>query len=206
MKDNDKGMSALGCGLVWFGAAVSIAEIEAGAAIAPAFHGQGGYMAPLAALLAGPLLGGAMLFLAALLGARTRRSAMDCVKAPFGRIGGGFFAAMNLPMPKPIPLMPLSFQIAQKLHGASQPGSSRVRDLIDLQLIAQNETIDFARTADICRRLFAYRKAHVWPPQIEKGDLWSEVYSTQRGTLPVLPTVDEAIAWANDLITRIDKA
>ena len=116
------------------------------------------------------------------------------------------FAAMNLPMPKPIPLMPLSFQIAQKLHGASQPGSSRVRDLIDLQLIAQNETIDFARTADICRRLFAYRKAHVWPPQIEKGDLWSEVYSTQRGTLPVLPTVDEAIAWANDLITRIDKA
>ena len=37
-----------------------------------------------------------MLFLAALLGARTRRSAMDCVKAPFGRFGGGFFAAMNL--------------------------------------------------------------------------------------------------------------
>ena len=87
-----------------------------------------------------------------------------------------------------------------------QPESSRVRDLIDLQLIAQNEIIDFARTANICRRLFAYRKTHVWPPQIVKGNLWGEVYSTQRGTLPVLPTVDEAIAWANDLIANIDKA
>ena len=36
MKDEDKGMSALGCGLVWFGAAVSIAEIEAGRSLAPA--------------------------------------------------------------------------------------------------------------------------------------------------------------------------
>ena len=118
----------------------------------------------------------------------------------------GIFDALNLPKPKPIPLMPIPFQIAQKLHGVSQPGSSRVRDLIDLQLIAQNEIIDFARTANICRRLFAYRKTHVWPPQIVKGNLWGEVYTTQRGTLPVLPTVDEAIAWTNDLITRIDKA
>ena len=116
------------------------------------------------------------------------------------------FTAMNLPKPKPIPLMPIPFQIAQKLHGVSQPGSSRVRDLIDLQLIAQNEPFDIARTADICRRLFAYRKAHAWPPKIEKGILWGEVYSTQKSTLSVLSTIDEAIAWANDLIANIDKA
>ena len=94
MNDEKKGMSALASGLVWFGAAVSIAEIEAGSALAPAFQGRAGE--PVAALLFGHVLGGALLFLAALLGARTRRSAMDCVKVPFGRAGGGFFAAMNL--------------------------------------------------------------------------------------------------------------
>ena len=95
MKENDKGMSALGCGLVWFGAAVSIAEIEAGAALAPAAVGGRGWPV-LGAILLGHLFGGAMLFLAMLLGARTRRGGMDCAKTPFGRAGGGFFAALNL--------------------------------------------------------------------------------------------------------------
>jgi putative hydroxymethylpyrimidine transporter CytX len=95
MKENDKGMSALGCGLVWFGAAVSIAEIEAGAALAPAAVGGRGWSV-LGAILLGHLFGGAMLFLAMLLGARTRRGGMDCAKVPFGRAGGGFFAALNL--------------------------------------------------------------------------------------------------------------
>ena len=95
MKEQDKGMSALGCGLVWFGAAVSIAEIEAGAALAPAAAGgRGGPV--LGAILLGHLFGGAMLFLAMLLGARTRRGGMDCAKTPFGRAGGCFFAALNL--------------------------------------------------------------------------------------------------------------
>ena len=95
MKEDEKGMSVLGCGLVWFGAAVSIAEIEAGAALAPAAAGgRGGSV--LGAILLGHLFGGAMLFLAMLLGARTRRGGMDCAKTPFGRAGGGFFAALNL--------------------------------------------------------------------------------------------------------------
>ncbi len=95
MKTENKGMSALGCGLVWFGAAVSIAEIEAGSALAPAAAGGRGPTVA-AAILLGHLLGGALLFLAMLLGARTRRSGMDCAKVPFGRAGGGFFAALNL--------------------------------------------------------------------------------------------------------------
>ena len=95
MNEENKGMSALGCGLVWFGAAVSIAEIEAGSALAPAAAGGRGWTIA-AAILCGHLLGGALLFLAMLLGARTRRGGMDCAKVPFGRAGGGFFAALNL--------------------------------------------------------------------------------------------------------------
>ena len=95
MNDEKKGLSAFASGLVWFGAAVSIAEIEAGASLAPAAAGgRGGTV--IGAILLGHLLGGAMLFLAALLGAWTRRSAMDCVKTPFGRAGGAFFAVLNL--------------------------------------------------------------------------------------------------------------
>ena len=114
------------------------------------------------------------------------------------------FSALNLPMPKPIPLMTLPFQIAQKLHGVTQRGSSRARDLIDLQLIAEDGKVDWARTVDICRRLFAYRKMQPWPPKVEKGVDWDRLYLAQRGDLPVLPSVDEAIVWANDLIARID--
>lgn len=94
-KSADKGISVFGCGLVWFGAAVSIAEIEAGTALAPAAAG-GRLPAVLAAILLGHLLGGALLFLAALLGAQTRRSAMDCAKSVFAPLGGGFFAALNI--------------------------------------------------------------------------------------------------------------
>ena len=116
------------------------------------------------------------------------------------------FAALDFPEPIQIPLMPLTFQIAQKLHGVSQQGSLRVRDLIDLQLIAGNETVDWARTGEICRRLFKYRKMQPWPPKISKGERWDGIYEEQRGTLPVLPTCDEAVKWANELIASISKA
>jgi hypothetical protein len=39
-----------------------------------------------------------------------------------------------------------------------------------------------------------------------KGESWDEAYENQKGDLPVLPMVDEAITWVNDLIERIDKA
>ena len=37
-------------------------------------------------------------------------------------------------------------------------------------------------------------------------DGWDEIYATQKLKLPVLPTVDDAIAWTNDLIAKIDAA
>ena len=52
--------------------------------------------AVLAAILLGHALGGALLFLAALAGALSRRGAMDCAKVPFGRAGGAFFALLNV--------------------------------------------------------------------------------------------------------------
>lgn len=116
------------------------------------------------------------------------------------------FAFLALPCPSPIRAMRLEFQVAQKLHGSSAPGSKRAHDLIDLQLIMSNADIDLEMTATLCRQLFKYRRMHEWPPHIKRGEGWERVYDEQRAGLPVLPTVDEAVAWANELITEIDRA
>ena len=116
------------------------------------------------------------------------------------------FTALGFPSPKPLPLMPLAFQIAQKLHGVSTVGNDRARDLIDLQLIMANDQIDLAEVKDICERLFKYRNRQPWPTTIVKGPLWESLYDAQKGALAVLPTCDEAVEWANQLIERISKA
>ncbi len=102
--------------------------------------------------------------------------------------------------------MKLEYQVAQKLHGATERGSKRAHDLIDLQLIISQEDIDMAATAAVCRELFRYRRKQPWPTSVVKNENWDAVYADQKGNLNVLPTVDEAIAWANELIASIDKA
>lgn len=116
------------------------------------------------------------------------------------------FTQLGFPEPGKIPLMPIAYQIAQKLHGATEPGSKRAHDLVDLQLIVQNSPIDYAKLRNICVRLFAYRRKQQWPPEIVIGADWGERYDAEKLDLPVLPTVDEAVAWANELIARIDKS
>ena len=113
------------------------------------------------------------------------------------------FSSLGFPEPKAIPLMPIPFQIAQKLHGVSAPQSTRVRDLIDLQLLVANAEIDYETTAAVCKRLFTYRKMQAWPPRIVKGIDWGTLYTAQRSSLPVLDSVDKAIVWGNDLIAEI---
>lgn len=126
----------------------------------------------------------------------------DMVEIP--KVLADLFDFLSLPRPSAIPAMRLEYQVAQKLHGASAPSSRRAHDLIDLQLIVGNGDVDLARAAGVCRQLFRYRKVHDWPPTIVKGEGWEAYYGEQRGDLPVLPTVDEAIAWANELIAKID--
>ncbi|MDR1014352.1 MAG: nucleotidyl transferase AbiEii/AbiGii toxin family protein [Coriobacteriales bacterium] len=113
------------------------------------------------------------------------------------------FEQLGLPSPKPIALMPIPHQIAQKLHGVSGLKSERAHDLIDLQLMVANEDVDYAKTKEACQRLFASRKLQAWPPTVVKGENWDELYESQLGDLDVLQSVDEAVAWANRLIAAI---
>jgi hypothetical protein len=116
------------------------------------------------------------------------------------------FEALGFPAPSAVRLMSLDYQVAQKLHAVSSPRNERARDLVDLQIILGNGGIDMPRTNAICRRLFAYRKQHTWPPAITVQEKWDSLYSSAKEELPVLATVEEAVVWANDLIARIDAA
>ena len=116
------------------------------------------------------------------------------------------FRELGLPDPDPVPLMPTHHQIAQKLHAVTAPGSERAHDLIDLQLIAANEELDYGKTARTCERLFAYRKMQEWPPIIIAGKSWERLYDDQRQGLDVLESLEDAIDWGNRLIDNIRSA
>jgi predicted nucleotidyltransferase component of viral defense system len=115
--------------------------------------------------------------------------------------------AIGFPPLGSIALMPLHFQIAQKLHGVSGPESSRAHDLIDLQVIVNNSKndIDWKKVRETCERLFRYRRMQPWPPTVVEGKDWARLYQSQL-TPSVLPTVEEAIVWVNELIAAISKA
>ncbi|MFA9464905.1 MAG: putative hydroxymethylpyrimidine transporter CytX [Velocimicrobium sp.] len=88
---NEKRTSLLSNGLIWFGAGVSIAEILTGTYLAPLGIKKG-----IIAIIIGHIIGCTMLFLAGLIGARTRRSAMETVKMSFGRQGSILFSVLNV--------------------------------------------------------------------------------------------------------------
>ena len=85
----EKRTSVFENGLIWFGAAVSIAEIVTGTAFAPL-----GFTKGLLAILIGHVI--AMLFFAGLIGGRVRKSAMETAKMSFGRKGALLFSVLNI--------------------------------------------------------------------------------------------------------------
>ncbi len=87
----EKRTSVFENGLIWFGAAVSIAEILTGTYFAPL-----GFTKGLLAILSGHIIGCAMLFFAGLIGGKVRKSAMETAKMSFGSKGALLFSVLNI--------------------------------------------------------------------------------------------------------------
>lgn len=87
----EKRTSVFENGLIWFGAAVSIAEILTGTYFAPLGFGKG-----ILAILLGHIIGCVMLFLAGFIGGKVRKSAMETVKMSFGKKGSLLFSLLNI--------------------------------------------------------------------------------------------------------------
>lgn len=82
--------SNLTISLIWFSAAISMAEILTGTWFAPLGWSQG-----LIAIVFGHIIGGAMFFGAGLIGAKTQKSAMQTVQISFGIKGSALFSVLN---------------------------------------------------------------------------------------------------------------
>ncbi|MDF7800892.1 putative hydroxymethylpyrimidine transporter CytX [Pontiellaceae bacterium B1224] len=76
---------------IWFGAAVSIAEILTGSLLAPLGLGKG-----IATILIGHLIGALILFLAGIIGAQKNLTSMESTRLSFGRFGSYGFSLLNL--------------------------------------------------------------------------------------------------------------
>lgn len=83
--------STLSNALIWFGAAVSIAEILTGTLIAPLGFSKG-----LAAIIIGHVIGCALLYFTGIIGAKTEKSSMETVKISFGQKGSLLFSTLNV--------------------------------------------------------------------------------------------------------------
>ncbi len=83
--------SALSGGLLWFGAAVSIAEILTGVLIAPLGFTQG-----IVAIISGHVIGCTLLYFAGLIGANSGMYAMESSRISFGRQGSYIFSVLNI--------------------------------------------------------------------------------------------------------------
>ncbi|MCR5209843.1 MAG: putative hydroxymethylpyrimidine transporter CytX [Lachnospiraceae bacterium] len=87
----NKKLSVSNVSLIWFGAGISLAEILSGASLAGLGFGKAMF-----ATIIGHLIGGALMFAAGMIGARTGKSAMETVKVSFGNYGGLLFALLNV--------------------------------------------------------------------------------------------------------------
>lgn len=119
------------------------------------------------------------------------------------RDASDMLGAMGFPKLDPVALMPLHYQIAQKLHGASEPASQRAHDLVDLQVMASNESVDIRLLRETCEKLYAYRRMQPWPTPIVANVGWDAIYAEAATGLDVLQDVSDAVEWANQFLNRI---
>lgn len=83
-------ISNLNSALIWLGASISIAEIITGTLFAPMGLKNGIY-----AILLGHIIGCFLFYLAGLIGAKTKDSAMETVKRSYGKKGSVLFSSLN---------------------------------------------------------------------------------------------------------------
>ncbi|QIR77085.1 putative hydroxymethylpyrimidine transporter CytX [Sulfurospirillum diekertiae] len=91
MMEEKTSLSGFGLFALWFGAAVSMAEIFTGGLLAPL-----GFIEGLKAILLGHLIGGMILILGGYIGAKSKLPAIMSTRISFGRYGSYLFSLLNV--------------------------------------------------------------------------------------------------------------
>jgi hypothetical protein len=104
----------------------------------------------------------------------------------------------------PIPTLPLPLHVAEKVHaytgvyGRSRHASTRVKDLIDLALIATSSTLGSGALTDALAETFAQRATHPIPNTLPTPprDYWPAAYATMAAQVGLDTAVDVGHALA----------
>jgi len=88
---NENKMSNRSLSLLWFGAAISIAEVMTGTLIAPLGLKDG-----MMAIIIGHIIGTLILFLAGYIGSQSKLASIESSRISFGKYGSYFFSVMNI--------------------------------------------------------------------------------------------------------------
>ncbi len=126
--------------------------------------------------------------------------------------GAPALSVFGLPNVERVALLPLPYQIAQKIHACTEAkdgkDNDRFRDLVDLILLDElvAET-DLPRVRHACVEVFSLRGMHAWPPHIQVYPLWPDQYRalTESMGFPVTEVADAAAA-VEAMIARISKS
>ena len=120
---------------------------------------------------------------------------------------------LQLQGPDELPLLPLRYQIAQKLYTCSEPSTDgatndRARDLADLDLIEDLAVYDddFPVIRQACVEIFDARQKHPWPPVVAPAAGWEAIWADLAAKNGLEMTLEQAIAAANVFVERIDAA
>jgi hypothetical protein len=100
--------------------------------------------------------------------------------------------------PDVIPCIPLTKQVAQKLHAATEPpnegrSNERFRDLVDIALLSALVPATSGLRA-VCEDTFAIRGKQAWPPEITIFETWAEPLEEMAGEMGLPQRTAEEIA------------
>lgn len=118
----------------------------------------------------------------------------------------------HLPPPTSVTLLPLRYQIAQKLHACAErfadDENARVRDLADLVMIRSLGVaeIDMAAIRRACIEIFSHRKKHGWPPSLTPEPGWDASWGDLARDEELATTLDDALNAVRKFVDEIDAA
>jgi hypothetical protein len=123
----------------------------------------------------------------------------------------GLLAGLGLD-PINLMLVPLERQVAEKLHACTRTckggGTTRVRDLVDLQLIRKHEHVDPAALRDAILHLFERRATHIVPERLPPPPRALGVaYRREAERIGLVASLDEAYLvladWLDPVLAEI---